>query len=146
MTRIEPSWDEAREIAFDFGKKLPIEVIDISHLIGRVIAIDARSLVDLPTYETSAMDGYVVCGSGPWKVVGEVKAGAPFRGTLNNGEALGIATGAVIPDGAFGVIRWENALVRFSSGWRRSEKRRDIDSEWNFAKSWNGRTLSSKRL
>ena len=139
MTRIEPSWDEAREIAFDFGKKLPIEVIDISHLIGRVIAIDARSLVDLPTYETSAMDGYVVCGSGPWKVVGEVKAGAPFRGTLNNGEALGIATGAVIPDGAFGVIRWENALVNGEILEGETSARKDFRPAGEEAKS--GETL-----
>jgi len=111
MTLIEPSWDIARECAANLGKLGATEILPIDQLIGRVIAIDAKSLVALPTYETSAMDGYVVAGNGPWKLIGEVKAGTPFKGALKDGEALGIATGAVIPDGAFGVLRWENATV-----------------------------------
>lgn len=111
MTLIEPSWDGARRAAFKVGRIGKVERVSIDKLVDRVIAEDAKSLVELPTYQTSAMDGYVVAGSGPWKIVGEVKAGAPFPGKLSPGEALVIATGAVIPDGAFGVIRWENAKV-----------------------------------
>lgn len=111
MTLIEPSWDQARSASASLGKVGPIEKLPISNLLGRTLAVDAKALVELPTYETSAMDGYVVAGSGPWKLIGEIKAGAPFKGSLKNGEALGIATGAVIPDGAFGVLRWENATV-----------------------------------
>ena len=111
MTLIEPSWDQARSASASLGKVGPIEKLPISHLLGRTLAVDAKALVELPTYETSAMDGYVVAGNGPWKLIGEIKAGAPFKGSLKNGEALGIATGAVIPDGAFGVLRWENATV-----------------------------------
>lgn len=109
MTLIEPSWDEARKIASNVGSALATEEIELSASCNRVLAIDATALVDLPTYETSAMDGYVVAGSGPWKVIGEIKAGAPYSEKLNEGEALGIATGAVIPEGAYGVIRWEEA-------------------------------------
>lgn len=111
MTLIEPSWDQARSASASLGKVGPIEKLPISNLLGRTLAVDAKALVELPTYETSAMDGYVVAGNGPWKLIGEIKAGAPFKGSLKNGEALGIATGAVIPDGAFGVLRWENATV-----------------------------------
>jgi molybdopterin molybdotransferase len=57
------------------------------------------------------MDGYAVCGKGPWKIVGEVKAGAPMKGGLKEGTAVKIATGAVIPDKTFGIIRWEIATV-----------------------------------
>jgi molybdopterin molybdotransferase len=73
--------------------------------------VDARSLLDLPTYATSAMDGYAVSGSGPWTIIGEVKAGLPMKGALESGAAVGIATGAVIPEGTFGIIRWESAKV-----------------------------------
>lgn len=111
MTLIEPSWDQARSAAAALGKLGPIEKLPISQLLGRTLSVDAMALVQLPTHETSAMDGYVVAGSGPWKLIGEIKAGAPFQGSLKSGEALGIATGAVIPDGAFGVLRWENARV-----------------------------------
>jgi molybdopterin molybdotransferase len=53
------------------------------------------------------MDGWVVAGEGPWKIIGDVKAGQPFDGLLHNGMTLRIATGAVIPEGAAGVERWE---------------------------------------
>jgi molybdopterin molybdotransferase len=111
MTLIEPSWDRAREVAFELGKLAKTEKLPLNQLVDRYLAVDAIAQVELPTYETSAMDGYVVAGNGPWKIIGEVKAGAPFQGKLENGDALGIATGAVIPDGSFGVIRWENAKV-----------------------------------
>lgn len=111
MTLVEPSWDKARETASNLVGPTGTEELSISNSIDRVLAVDARALVQLPTYETSAMDGYVVAGSAPWKLIGEIKAGAPYRGELHEGEALAIATGAVIPIGAFGVLRWENATV-----------------------------------
>lgn len=111
MTLIEPSWDQAREFAANFAQPIDTEIVPVSDCLDRVIAIDAKSLVALPTYETSAMDGYAVCGDGPWKIVGEIKAGAPYKKSLNPGEAVGIATGAVIPDGAFGILRWEQATL-----------------------------------
>lgn len=111
MTLVEPSWDEARSAAANLCNHLGSVWLPLNEAIDRIIAIDAKPLVELPTYETSAMDGYVVAGIGPWKLVGEIKAGAPYKGVMKNGEALGIATGAVIPNGAFGVLRWENAKV-----------------------------------
>ncbi len=114
---IEPSWDRARESAWQLGKVIAannsdaVEELPITDALNRVLAFDATSLVDLPTYETSAMDGYAVAGDGPWQIIGEIKAGAPFAGELEAGQALGIATGAVIPDGAFGILRWEDATV-----------------------------------
>ena len=111
MTLVEPSWDEARSAAANLCNHLGSVWLPLNEALDRIIAIDAKPLVELPTYETSAMDGYVVAGIGPWKLVGEIKAGAPFKGVMKSGEALGIATGAVIPDGAFGVLRWENAKI-----------------------------------
>lgn len=49
------------------------------------------------------MDGYAVRSAdlpGTLRVVGESAAGKPFAGTLGLGEAIGISTGAVVPDGA----------------------------------------------
>ena len=111
MTLVEPSWDQARSAAANLGRFLGSEMLPIKDATDRILAIDVKPLVELPTYETSAMDGYVVAGAGPWKLIGEIKAGAPFKGVLQSGQALGIATGAVIPDGAYGVLRWEVATV-----------------------------------
>jgi len=107
----EAHWEQARSEAYGSWKKLPSEKVLISLCVDRTLATDALALVELPTYPTSAMDGYAVCGKGPWKIVGEVKAGAPMKGSLKEGTAVKIATGAVIPDKTFGIIRWEVATV-----------------------------------
>lgn len=118
MTLVEPSWDVARSTAAGLGKFLGSERVSIHSALDRILASDAISLVDLPTYETSAMDGYVVAGGKPWKLIGEIKAGEIFAENMNPGEAYLIVTGAVIPRGAFGVLRWEDAKVEngFVSG------------------------------
>ena len=41
-----------------------------------------------------------------------MKAGAPYGKSLKGGTAIRIATGAVIPDGTYGIVRWEDAEVR----------------------------------
>jgi molybdopterin molybdotransferase len=107
----EAHWEQARSEAHSFWKQLPSEKIDLNLCVDRTLANDAVALVELPTFPTSAMDGYAVCGAGPWNIVGEVKAGAPMKGPLKAGTAVKIATGAVIPDETFGIIRWEVATV-----------------------------------
>jgi len=108
---IEGSWDDARAIASSSFSILGSEILPVQDCLNRTLAQDVRSLVDLPTYATSAMDGYAVAGTGPWQIIGEVKAGLPMKELLQEGQAVGIATGAVIPEGVFGVIRWEVAKV-----------------------------------
>ena len=107
----EAHWEQARSEAYGSWKKLPAEKISIGACLDRTLAKDALALVELPTYPTSAMDGYAVAGKGPWKIVGEVKAGAPMKGALKDKTAVKIATGSVIPENTFGVIRWEVATV-----------------------------------
>ena len=97
----EASWSEARLAATNSVGALPLELLTINNCIDRTLAQDLISPVDLPTYKTSAMDGYAVAGDGPWRIVGEVKAGAPMQDELISGTAVGIATGAVIPRGYF---------------------------------------------
>jgi molybdopterin molybdotransferase len=107
----EAHWEQARSQAYESWKKLPSEKVLISSCVNRTLAVDALALVELPTYPTSAMDGYAVAGSGPWSIVGEVKAGAPMKSALKDKSAVKIATGAVIPENTFGIIRWEVATV-----------------------------------
>ena len=111
ITLNEPQWSEARVAAAKSVSVLPSEIVPIAECIDRTLARDLISLVDLPAYKTSAMDGYAVAGEGPWKIVGDVKAGAPMKQTLVDKTAVRIATGAVIPEGTFGIIRWENSVV-----------------------------------
>ena len=105
----ELSWDEARERAFLASSRLHSERVPLAQGLNRTLTEDAVALVDLPTYTTSSMDGWAVSGSGPWKIIGDIKAGQPFPDVLAEGTAVTIATGAVIPQGTFGVLRWEKA-------------------------------------
>ena len=106
----ELSWDEAHSRAWGaVTGQVVTETISLSKAVERILAVDCPALCDLPRYTTSAMDGWVVAGDGPWQIVGDIKAGAPFEGNLESGQTLRIATGAVIPKGAHSVVRWEIA-------------------------------------
>ncbi len=107
----EVSWDFARASAGKVCTRLNEEKIPLNDSLDRIVGSDALALCDLPTYTTSSMDGWAVAGNGPWKIIGDVKAGTPYGRKLEEGFAVRIATGAVIPEGTFGVVRWENAKV-----------------------------------
>jgi molybdopterin molybdotransferase len=81
----------------------------LSDAVGQVLAEGLVSLVDLPPFDTAAMDGWAVRGPGPWELVGEVRAGDAAR-SLRDGECVQISTGAVAPDGS-AVLRSERGRV-----------------------------------
>lgn len=108
----EVDWDYARKVAGTVAEQLKSEEVPLENATDRTLARDCAALCDLPTYTTSSMDGWAVSGEGPWKIVGDVKAGAPYAQNLASGTAVRIATGAVIPHGTFGVVRWEVADIK----------------------------------
>jgi molybdopterin molybdotransferase len=108
----EVSWDHAREAASTAVSPLLHELLPLPHCLDRRVAEIYPALCDLPPYTTSAMDGYAVSGQGPWRIIGDVKAGTPHKDVLKSGTAVRIATGAVIPLGTFGVVRWEFTKVK----------------------------------
>jgi molybdopterin molybdotransferase len=108
----EVSWDEARIAASTAASPLLHELLPLSQCLDRRVADYYPTLCDLPPYTTSAMDGWAVAGLGPWRIIGDVKAGAPYEHVLESGTAVRIATGAVIPRGTIGVVRWEIADVK----------------------------------
>lgn len=105
----EVSWDQARILASESVSTLESEEIDIASAIDRFSSCDLLALSDLPAFTTSSMDGWAVAGEGPWQIIGDVKAGAPHTDLLQDGTTVRIATGAVIPEGTHGVLRWEDA-------------------------------------
>src|SRR5262245_24869537 len=79
---------------------------------GRVLAAPARAAVDLPPFPSSAMDGYALRAAdtpGRLPVVFRVAAGRPAERRLAPGEAMAIATGGAVPDGADAVVPIEEA-------------------------------------
>jgi molybdopterin molybdotransferase len=104
---------EATELVLAAAAPLEVERAGLAEAAGRVAAEDARSAVDLPPFDRSAMDGYAVraadTGAGPLRLAGEVAAGETATATLEPGTAVGITTGAPIPPGADAVLQSELA-------------------------------------
>lgn len=96
------------------------ETLPLTQALGRILAQDAISPINVPQHTNSAMDGYAIAHSdhAAFKVVGEVFAGHAYDAVLGAGEAVRIMTGAPLPAGADTVIMRElaqeqNGEVRF---------------------------------
>lgn len=108
-----PTWHEARaRAAASAPEPLSTERIFPQTADRRILAQDHHALTDLPPYATSAMDGWAVCGPGPWQVVGKVLAGHMSEESLVTGTAVVIATGAVIPPNTSAVVRSEHGEIQ----------------------------------
>ncbi|MDX3113793.1 molybdopterin molybdotransferase MoeA [Streptomyces scabiei] len=109
------AWPEARTIAARAARSgtrpAPVSV-GIGDALGLVLAGPLTALTDLPSFDTSAMDGWAVAGPGPWHVRQEgVLAGGSAPAPLADGEAVRIATGARIPLDTTAVLRSEHGLT-----------------------------------
>ncbi|WP_151477212.1 molybdopterin molybdotransferase MoeA [Streptomyces albicerus] len=103
-------WPEARAIAARAPRASHAPVsVSLDAALGLVLAAPLTALTDLPSFDTSAMDGWAVAGPGPWDVRAEgVLAGHAEPEPLTDGEAVRIATGARIPQDVTAVIRSEH--------------------------------------
>ena len=102
------------------------ERLPLADAAGRTLAADLRAIVDVPHYDSSAMDGYAVAGDPPWHLEDPAPTGSPTR--LLPGRARTIVTGGPMPDGASGVVRVEyttrddqQSVVRMAAGAPASE-------------------------
>lgn len=95
--------EQAQALVLARAEPLPVETVALAAAAGRVLAESAVAAVDLPPFPSSAMDGYAVRSAdvpGRLRIVGAVAAGLPAAVALGPGEAMGISTGGVVPDGA----------------------------------------------
>jgi molybdopterin molybdotransferase len=86
---------------------LPAELVPVEQCAGRVLAAPIVALLTQPPFAAAAMDGYAIRWDDlhkPWRVVGESAAGHGWSGTLGEGEALRIFTGAPLPAGADTIV------------------------------------------
>jgi len=105
----------AREIIRAAVRPLEADEVAISDALGRVLAQDVLAAHDVPPFANSAMDGFAVKAGPAGRTVvitGESRAGKPARAPVRPGEAIRISTGAVLPEGADGVIAVERTTSR----------------------------------
>jgi molybdopterin molybdotransferase len=103
-------WAAARTAAHAAGLAAmpePVEV-PLAHADGLTIASALTTLTDLPAFATSSVDGYATRGEGPWRIVGQVLAGS-IPSVIGDGEAVEIATGAMVPGGTAQIVRTEDS-------------------------------------
>ena len=98
---------EAQQLVLERAEPLPAENVPLEGAARRVLAEPARAEIDLPPFPSSAMDGYAVRADetpGRLRIEARIAAGNPATAALESGQAMGIATGGVVPDGADAVI------------------------------------------
>jgi molybdopterin molybdotransferase len=109
------TFEQAQARVLEHIRTLPSERVSLATASGRVTAAPARSIVDLPPFTSSAMDGYAVRTAdlpGMLPVVARVAAGRPADRALAAGEAMEISTGGVVPGGADAVVPLEHVVQR----------------------------------
>ena len=104
--------DAARAMLLDGVVPLEVEQVAIGDAAGRVLGAAILAKADQPAERRSAMDGYAVTAEDAvagtrLELVGEAYAGAPFARRVGPGQAVRIATGGVVPDGADRVVMQE---------------------------------------
>ena len=102
-SRVSLGIETARaEILAAISPFLATESISLDAAGSRVLAETIKAPYDLPPFQASAMDGFAALpneAGAALKLVGESRAGSPFKGALGPGEAIGISTGALAPEG-----------------------------------------------
>lgn len=116
--------EDALEIILNRVSVTPVEEVASWQAVGRPIARDVRTDIDLAPFANSAMDGYAVrsedlleaSSDSPavLEVIGHEAAGHVFEGELGAGQTVRIMTGAPAPPGADAVVKYE--VVEILSG------------------------------
>src|SRR5437867_10018839 len=97
------------------------ESVALTDAADRVLAEPVVSLVDLPRFDNSAMDGYAVRTADlvaarteqpvSLRVIGEVAAGAVFADKVAAGTCVRLFTGSPLPEGANAVVMQEDTRL-----------------------------------
>lgn len=134
--------DKARAFIHQFLEPLASTLrVPIRSALGRVLADDVISPVDVPAHRNSAMDGWAMRGADlkadaetTLVEIGAAFAGRPFAGAVGAGQCVRIMTGGVVPDGADTVVMQERARaagksVTFAAGQKTGQNVREAGED-----------------
>ena len=119
------SVDKAQEFIQHLVQALPTiasEELPLIQALGRIVAEDIISPINVPAHDNSAMDGFAFdgkqLGTAPLqlRVVGTALAGKAWQGNVKSGECIKIMTGAVMPEGLDTVIAQELTTLNVADG------------------------------
>lgn len=115
MNRSALSVDEALQRICADVEPTQGETVLLEEAAGRTLAYPLAATFDQPPFDASAMDGYAVRAEDVKSLpvslqrIGEAAAGHPFEGSVLQGQAVRIFTGAPLPAGADAIVIQENA-------------------------------------
>ena len=109
--------EQALEYVLQFPR-MPSEKVSLTDSVGRILAEDIQSDIDLPDFSRSIMDGFAVRGSSTFgasegnpaylNLMGTVSMGNKPDFSVGPGEAVRISTGGMLPTGADSVVMVEH--------------------------------------
>jgi len=106
------TFDQARELVLrEVGLNAQVQPILLAEAEGRVLAEEILADRDYPPFRRSARDGFAIRAAdapGELRVLGQVRAGEAFSGSVGPSEAVEIMTGAPLPEGADAVVMVEH--------------------------------------
>jgi molybdopterin molybdotransferase len=95
------------------------EKLALRAALGRVLAQDIVSPIDVPAHTNSAVDGYALAGAElpaegtkTFRVIGTAWAGRLYKGSIEPGECVRIMTGAPMPRGTDIAVMQEHVQLR----------------------------------
>ena len=116
------SLESALQLILDQVKPLSVERLSLAQATGSRVAEAPRSLVDLPPFDNSAMDGYAVQAQDvttasettpvPLDLIDRVPAGSTASLPIASGQCARVFTGSPLPPGADAVIMQEDTTVQ----------------------------------
>ncbi|KNH28412.1 molybdenum cofactor biosynthesis protein MoaA [Pseudomonas syringae] len=116
--------DEAISRLLDQAPPPPLaQMVRLDQAMGRVLAADVHSPVNLPAWDNSAMDGYALRAAdlpqagGFLAIGGRIAAGDQASSPLLAQQAVQIFTGAPLPPGADTVVPQERCRVEGERVW-----------------------------
>ena len=106
------NFDEAYNLIQSFATANGKESIGLKDALGRIIAEDVVTDMDMPPFNRSAMDGYACRKSDldqvNLKIIEKIPAGKKPESVITGGTCAKIMTGAEIPQGADCVVKVED--------------------------------------
>ena len=113
ITTLKEALEKIKQLKTTYYFKRESESVFIPDSVGRVLSEDIVADYMSPAFDIAAMDGFAVHSDSvyPLKISGSVYAGDQ-RTQIHRGEAMAIATGAILPGGADAVLKIEDTEVR----------------------------------
>src|SRR5271157_1144766 len=120
-------FEEAYKIVMSHAPLFPAERVNMLDSLGRILAEDIHSDIDMPPFNKSAVDGFACRMAdlgNDLQLIETIPAGRMPEFTVTKGKCSRIMTGAAVPEGADCIVMVEDTQV-LDNGMMRSKRKPD---------------------